>query len=126
DVIVGFELKTVLSLTLPDGDPAQHAVVHVYGSAPGDRLGVDIQPREARLLLVSQQIRIGFGDTQFLQASLHTYREMALTLLVLRAKPVEETQIRLTGFVEHTRVDGCGKQVVRGGDGVDIAGQMEV
>jgi hypothetical protein len=52
--------------------------------------------------------------------------ENARALFVGRAQGIEQLLIVLVGFVEHARVDRGGQQVVGGGDGVDVAGQVQV
>ena len=67
-----------------------------------------------------------FVNAQLLEPAQHGRRKGALALLVLRAQPVEHRLRVDLGLVQHAGVDRRRDQVVRRGDGVDVAGQVQV
>ena len=69
---------------------------------------------------------IGLVDAELPEPAEHDRGEAALALLVGRAEGVEELLVVLARLVEDADVDGRGQQVVRGRDGVDVPGQVEV
>ena len=126
DVIAG-AARHLLFRAQADLDLAQEAVVGVHHAPPGDAGRIDIQASEAALLFSGQIVRVGLVDAQLLQAAQHRRREAAVALLIGRAQRVEQLLvIRLLGFVEDAGIDGRRQQVVGGGDGVNIAGQVQV
>ena len=109
-----------------DGDAAQIAVVGVGDPSPGDAVRVNIQPGKAAALFGRQFVGIRFVDAQLLQAAQHNRGKGALSFFVRRAETVKQGVIALVRFVMHAGVDGGGQEVVGGGDGVNVAGQVEV
>ena len=126
DVVARDARVPLLVRPQPDLDLAQEAVADVDHPVPGDARRVDVQDRKAGALFRRQFFRVGLGDAQLLQPAQHGRCEGALALFVLRAQPVEHglrVNIRL---VQHAGVDRRRDQVVRRGDGVDVAGQVQV
>ena len=110
-----------------DFDLAQEAVIGIDHAAPGDAGRIDVQAGKAGFLSGRQVVRIGFIDAKFFQAADHRRGELAVALLIGGAESIEELfVIGLLGFVENTRIDGSGQQVIGGSDGVNIAGQVQV
>ena len=110
-----------------DLDLAQEAVVGIDHTAPGDAGRIDIQAGKAGFLGGGQLVGIGLVDAEFLQPAQHGRRELTVALLIGGAQGVEQLfVIGLLGFVENASVDGRGQQVIGCGDGVDIAGQVQV
>ena len=126
DIEAGDALRALFLGTLADGDLPQHAVVGIHHAPPGDAVRIDIQAREAAALFRRQRVRIGLGDSQLPQPPQHHRRESAAAVLGRRAEPVEQHLRPSDRFVKHARVDGRRQQIVRRGDGVNIAGQMEI
>ena len=80
-----------------------------------DAVRVDIQAGKAAALLGSQFVGIRLVDAELLQPAQHGRRELAIALLVRRAKSVEEFLIILLGFVHHARIQrrgstGCARR----------------
>jgi hypothetical protein len=127
DVEAGAVLMARFILAQPHLNLAQEAVIGIYHTPPGEAIRVDIEPGKAAAFLGRQFAGIGLLDAQFLQAAQHAGRESAFTLFVGRAERVEEfLVIGCVGLMEHARIQRSGAQVMRGGDGVDVAGQVQV
>ncbi len=126
NIVIGVELKAFFFRPLPDGNPAQHAVVHVHAAPPGDRGRVNIQPCEARPFFRAQLLGVAFRNPQLFQAGVHPNRKAALAVLVHGAQAVKERPVALAGLMKHARVNCRGKQVVGSRNGVDVPGQMQV
>ena len=71
-------------------------------------------------------LRVRLVDAQVRQPAQHHRAEAPLARRALGAEVLEELLVRQVLLVEAARVDGGRAQVVRSGDGVDVAGQMEV
>ena len=119
-------VKPFLCGALTDGDVAQHAVVGVHHTPPGQGFGIDVQAREAGAFFLGQVVGIGLVDAQFLQSLEHRQGEFAAAVFGGRAQAIEEASSLWRDFVEHARVNGRGQQVVGCRDGVNIAGQVQV
>ncbi len=117
---------TLLFRSQPHFDLPQKAVIGIDHPPPGDRSRVDIQAGKTGALLSCQLVRIGFLDPQFLQTPQHGRREFPLSFFIRRAQCIEQLLIILLGFMEHAGIDGCCQQVVGGGDGMDVTGEMQV
>mmetsp|Transcript_14930 Transcript_14930/g.38363 ORF Transcript_14930/g.38363 Transcript_14930/m.38363 type:complete len:613 (+) Transcript_14930:23-1861(+) len=126
DVVAGGPHLIPLRRGAADLDLAQEAVIAVSDAAPGDSLRVDVQPHKLADLLLGQVVRVGLGDSQLLQAAQHHRRKLLLALLVGGAQAAEERRVRLAVLMEHAGVDGRGEQVVGGGDGMDVAREVQV
>ena len=126
DVVARDPRVPLLVRPQPDLDLAQEAVADVDHPVPGDARRVDVQDGKARPFLRRQFFGVGLGDAQLLQPAQHGRREGALALLVLRAQPVEHRLRVDLGLVQHAGVDRRRDQVVRRGDGVDVARQVQV
>ena len=67
-----------------------------------------------------------FVDAELLQPAQHDRRKTPAAVLRGGTEAIEQRLILLLRFVEHARVDRRGQQIVGGGDGVDVARQVEV
>mmetsp|Transcript_10810 Transcript_10810/g.32814 ORF Transcript_10810/g.32814 Transcript_10810/m.32814 type:complete len:491 (-) Transcript_10810:74-1546(-) len=110
-----------------DGHAADVAIARVEHALPGDGLRVDVEAGEAALVLRGHGGRVALGDAELLEAA-DLGRAEALHAVLLGGgyEALEELLVRLGALVEHARVDGGGAEVVRGGDGVDVASEVEV
>ena len=126
DIVTGLAGEAALLGSLANRDAAQHAVVDIDHSAPGQGFGIDIQAHKTGNLFLGQIIGIGFVDTQFLETLEHRQSELAAAVLGRRAEAAEEGLIALAGFVVHAGVDGRGQQVIGRCDGMNITRQVQV
>ena len=106
---------------------AQEAVVHIHDAAPLYAVRVNIEAGETGAFFGCQIIGIGLINAEFLQAAQHRGGELALAFFIGWTKRIEHFFI-VGGvlFVHHAGVQRGGAQVVRGCDGMDIAGQVQV
>jgi hypothetical protein len=125
DVEAGLARAPLLLRPLAHSDLAQRAVVGVHHAAPGDGGRIDVQAHEAADLLRRQVVGVGLVDAQFLEAQQHGAGEVALAAFG-RAEALEEGGVVHVRLMEHARVDGRSQQVVGCGDGVQVAGEMQV
>ncbi len=112
--------------TKTDLDLAQEAVIGIHDTPPGDGTRINIQAGEATALFWGQVVRVQLVDAQLLQATQHGRRELALAFFVQGAKGVKEFFVILLTFMEHTGINGGSTQVIGCGDGVDVAGEVQV
>ena len=126
DLKIRLQFKAFFFRALPNGYATQHTVVHVYSAPPGDGCRVNIQPGKTRFLLGAEFIRIALGDAEPFQAANHPPGELALTVLVWRAKPVKKCAVRLRCLMEHARINGSCQQVVGSCNGMDIASEVQI
>lgn len=66
---------------LANRDLSEMAIVHIDDAIPCDRLGVNVQTREAICFLWGEIIGIGLVDAEFFEAFELEWRELALALL---------------------------------------------
>eukprot|EP00035_Acanthoeca_spectabilis_P035542 m.35226 g.35226 ORF g.35226 m.35226 type:complete len:650 (-) comp7421_c1_seq1:1008-2957(-) len=111
----------LLRRTLTDGDLAEKTVVGVHHPAPRDCRLVNVEPGKLCLLLGGELSRVGLLDPKLAKALDLNVREG-----VLLEKPSEQILVRLVRFVEGAGIDRRSHQVVRCGDGVDVASQVQV
>ncbi len=126
DVESGGTREAFLLGPLADGDLAQHAIVGVEHAAPRDGVRIDIQARKAAALFRRQFVGIGFRYTELAQAAQHHGRKFAAAIFGGRAQALEQLFIGGAALVEHARVDGGREKIVGRGDGVNVAGEMEI
>lgn len=81
DVEAGDALVALFGRILADGDLAEMAVVRVEDAVPGDGGGVDVETGETGDFFGGELVRVGFGDTELLEAFEHERGELALALL---------------------------------------------
>ena len=86
----------------------------------------DVEARKPRRLLGRQFGRIRLGNAQLGQTPQHRCRKRARTMLVLGAQAVEQRVVLLRVLVKHARVERGRDQIVRGRDGVNVTGQVQV
>ena len=110
---------------LADADRPQHPVVDVSHSLPRDRRRIEVQPREATLLLLGELAGLGFVDPELAEpAELH--RREADGVVTLLGQPAEERGVALRALVVHASVERRREQVVRDRDRVDVTRQVQV
>src|SRR5688572_7086447 len=119
-------LETSFFLAKANLNFSEEAVVHINDAAPLHTVRVYIQACEATAFFLCQFVRIGFVNAELLEAAQHGWREFAIALLIKWAESVEEFLIILLGLVHHTRIECRGAQVMCGGNGMDIARQVQV
>ena len=86
----------------------------------------NIETRKSRRLLGRQLGRVRLGNAQLGQTPQHRRRERARAVLVLGAQAVEQRVVLLRVLVKHARVERGRDQIVRGRDGVNVAGEVQV
>ena len=126
DVKARLAFMAGLFRSLADRDAAQEAVARIDHAPPGDGIRVDVQAAEPLALFGGQIIRVIRGESQLAHAFDHQAREAPLAVLASRDQAVEKLLVGGLGFVQHTRIDGGCHQVVGRGDGVNVAGQVQV
>ncbi len=95
NVITSFAGEAQFFGALANRDAAQHAVVDVDHTAPGQGFGVDVETREAGALFFGQVVGIGLLYAQFLQSLEHRKSEFPAAIFCRRAQAIEKGFIAL-------------------------------
>ena len=117
DALVAF-----LRVAQADLDAAQEPVVDVEHALPGDARGIDVEPEQAAHLVGGEVVVALRLDAQALGAR----RDAAGEAPVGAQRAAQLGVVGVGALVEHPGVDARGHEVVRRGDGVDVAGEVEV
>jgi hypothetical protein len=105
---------------------AQEAVVDVDHAPPGDGGFVDVEAGKARAFFGRQVVGVGLVDAEFLQRRSMVGENLRLPFLSMGQSALNIFSSSCMFFVHHARIQRGGHQVVRGGDGVDVARQVQV
>ena len=88
---------------------------------------IDIQAREAAALFRRQLVGIGLRDAELLAAAAASPAKIAGCRPSLAGTSRSNSAVVVCGaFVEHARIDRRGQQIIRGGDRVNVAGEVEI
>ncbi len=122
NIVPGDALVAFFFITQTNLNFAEQAVVNIDDAHPRDRCRVNVEPEQTAFVFRVQVGKFVRFDAKALGAFLNRRRERAIGAKCL----CQFIVIGDCAFVQHARIDGGGKQVVCGADGVNVAGQMEI